>query len=359
MDRRQYLLGLATTTTVVVAGCTGEEEEEPEVVDDGNGNGDTGDDGNGNSNGSGNGATGSDGDGNDGTGDSDGGDGQAAEDVEAVVGALIDGGDMQLVVEGIERGAEFGEFVEPEAGNEFVAITIALKNVSDEFVHVSNLLQTRIRDDEDYSYDQTFVAGNQPTFNDGQFAPGEVERGILPFEIPEDATGLRLVWDFDVGLFEDVNRATIDLEETTDVRRLEQNLQIDVHDVGTTIEFGDVQVTVNEMRVEEALGEFTEPEPGNEYVIVDISIANNTGEDERVSTILQMLAKDGDGWSYQEDFTASAQLDRPFDEGSPIADGDTRRGEVIYEVEQGLSPLYWVFEFSLWTEGDKTFWQLR
>jgi hypothetical protein len=72
-----------------------------------------------------------------------------------------------------------------------------------------------------------------------------------------------------------------------------------------------------------------------------------------------MLVKDGDGWSHQEDLTATTELNRAFDEGSPIADGETRRGEVVYEVEKGLSPLYWVFEFSLWTDGDKTFWELR
>ncbi len=281
------------------------------------------------------------------------------EEVEAVVGSLIESDDMALVVEDFERGVNLGEFVEPDDGNEFASASVALKNTSDDFVSVSNLLQTRIRDDENYSYDQTLFSGDEPSFNDGQFAPGEVERGAINFEIPEDATGLTLVWDFNSDLFTGLERALIDVEEETAVHTLEQNLQIDVYDVGTTVEFEDTEVTVNEMRTEEELGRFTEPETGNEYVIVDISIENQTGEQQRVSTAIQMMIKDGDGYSYQEDLGATVELDRAFDETSPIGDGETRRGEVVYEVEEGLSPLYWVFEFSLWNDGDKTFWELR
>lgn len=276
-----------------------------------------------------------------------------------VVGDRIEGDKMHLVVEEFERGVTLGEFAEAEPGNEFASTTVALKNVSEEFVGVSNLLQTRIRDGEGYSYDQTFFGGSQPTFNDGQFAPGEVERGAINFEIPEDADGLELVWDFDTGLFGGLDRARVDLETSAEVHELEQSLQVDVHDVGTAVEYEGVEVAVNDVQTEGSLGTFAEPDGGNEYVIADISVENQTGEEQQVSTILQMLVKDGEGWSYQEDLTATTALDRAFDESSPIADGEMRRGEVAYQVETDLSPLYWVFEFSLWVEGDKTFWQLR
>jgi hypothetical protein len=266
---------------------------------------------------------------------------------------------MQLVVEDFERDISLGEFIEPDSGNEFVSVSIALKNISGGFVSVSNFLQARIRDNEDYSYEPTFFGGDEPTFNDGQFAPGEVERGAINFEIPEDAIGLELVWDFSTGLFSGIDRAIINLGEETRIHTLEQDLQIDVYDVGTSVEFQDTQVTVNSVRTEESLGTFTEPDAGNEYVIVDISIENNTGEEQWISTVVQMLVKNGEGYSYQEDWIATGQLNRAFDEGTPLADGETRRGEVVYEVEEGLSPLYWVFEFSLWNEGDKTFWKLR
>lgn len=330
-NRRKVLMGIGGS--LALAGCTGASDEEPEPVDETNGD-DTNED-------------------NDETE-------AEARSVNAVVGELVSGDQMELVIESFDRDVDFGDFYDADAGNEFVLVRIALKNTSDDYLSVSNLLQTRMRDDEDYQYSQTFAPGDEATFNDGQFVPGEVERGGIPFEIPEDASELELVFDFNVSIFGGVDRVTIDLEQQADtIHKLTQELAVDVYDVSETISFGDVEVTVNEMRTESELGSFAEPDSGNEYVIVNISIANNTGEEQRFSTILQMMVKDDDGHTYQEDIIASSQLDRGFDEGTPLSDSETRRGELVYEIEEGLSPIYWVFEFALFATGDKTFWQLR
>lgn len=340
VKRRKVLIGLGGS--IAIAGCAEESNNgEPEPVDGSNGdNGGSSDESSGGS--------------NDNTEETE------PESVTAVVGDLVSGEQMELVIEAFERGVDLGEFYSADSGNEFALVRLALKNTSDDYLSVSNLLQTRMRDDEDYQYDQTFAGGDEATFNDGQFVPGEVERGGIPFEIPQDASGLELVFDFDVSIFGGIDRATINLEEQADsIHELTQELGIDVYGVGETIGFGDVEVTVNEMRTESELGMFAEPDSGNEYVVVDISITNNTGEEQRFSTILQMMVKDEQGYTYQEDLMASSQLDRGFDEGTPLSDGETRRGELVYEIEEGLSPLYWVFEFSLFATGDKTFWQLR
>lgn len=279
--------------------------------------------------------------------------------IDATIGDLIEGEQMLLVVEDVTRGVDLGEFAEPADGNEFVSVSVALKNIADEFVHVSNFVHTRIRDADGYSYSQTFFAGDEPTFNDGQFAPGEVERGAITYEIPEDAEGLELVWDFTIDLFEPIDRVFVNLEEAGEIHPLEQELRIAIHDVGTAVEFADVEVTVTEVRFEGPLGPFAEPASGNEFAIIDITVENNSGEEQQISTFLQMLLKDGSGYSYQEDISATVALDRPFDEGTPIIDGESRRGELAYEVEADEQPLYWVFEFTLWVDGDKTFWQVR
>jgi len=350
--RRNVLIGIGGT--LALAGCTGNGDEEPEPVDGGNDDSGNGGDDSGN---------GGDDSGNGGDDSGNGGEEETeaeGESVTAVIGDLVSGEQMELVIESFDRGVDFGDFYDADAGNEFALVQIALKNSSDDYLSVSNLLQTRMRDDEDYQYDQTFAPGDEATFNDGQFVPGEVERGGIPFEIPEDSSGLELVFDFDVSIFGGIERATINLEEEADsIHELTQELTIDVYDVGDAIGFEDVEVAVNEMRTESDLGMFAEPDDGNEYVIVDISITNNTGEEQRFSTVLQMMIKDEQGYTYQEDLMASTELDRGFDEGTPLSDGETRRGELVYEVEEGLSPLYWVFEFGLFATGDKTFWQLR
>jgi len=345
MDRRRYLT-LASLGIAGLAGCAGEEAPEP-VTDTTEASTDT-------DSGSSPEDTATDGATEEST------DTAAAEDVAAAIGELVEGDDMSLVVEDFERGVDLGEFNQPDSGNEFVVASIALKNTSDSYTEVSNLLQMRLRDDEDYQYDQTIATGDAQSFNGGQFAPGEVSRGDIPFEVPTEASGLELVFDFNISLFGGLDRATIDLTSEADqVHQLEQNLQAEIYSPGDTVEYGDVQAAVNEFRTESSLGSFSEPEQGNEYAIVNISITNNTGEEQRFSTILQMMLKDGEGYTYQEDLMATSQLDRAFDEGTPLADGETRRGELAYQVEEGLSPLYWAFEFSVFASGNKTFWQVR
>lgn len=359
-SRRKYLIALGGMAAI--AGCAGDDGDDP---GDDDGGADDGDD---------SAAPGDDSDdtmdpsddSDDGTqpsdDDTDLGDdenGVDPDEVEAAIGDLVEGDNLHLVVEDLTRTTQIGEFQEADPGNEFLIVQLAIRNVSGDFLTVSNLLQTRVRDDEDYSYDQAFAVTDDPTFNDGQFAPGELERGTIVFEVPDDATGLTLTFDFDFSIFGGIERAEIDLGSENDVHQLTQDLDVDIQQIGSAVTHSHVTVEVQDVEFEGALSDFTQPDEGNEYAIVDISVTNETGEEQWISTIIQMLCKSDDGWSYQEDFGAAVELSRSFDEGSPLADGETRAGKVAYEIEEGLSPLYWVFEFDLWTEGDKTFWELR
>lgn len=357
MRRRDLLAGAAT---LGMAGCAGSNDDQPELVDDEEDDGEPGDDdessdAGGRDSDDPDGATETDDDGDDGETESGG----ASDEVEAVVGTLVDGENLHLVVEDVDTTTELGPFQQADEGNEYVVVYLALKNVTSDFLHVSQLLQASLRDDEDYRYNMALAGGDDPVFNDGQFAPGEVERGTIAFEVPADTTGRRLEFDLDVSIFGGVERVDVDLEEETEPHRLEQTLAIDTYDIGDTVEYGGVEVGVNEVDVTSELGQFAAATADHEYVVVDLSVTNNTGEDQYVSTWLQMMLKDGQGYTYQEDWIATAELTRAFDESAPLADGETRAGEVVYEVEEALRPLYWVFEYTLWTEGDKTFWQLR
>ena len=265
-----------------------------------------------------------------------------------------------MVVSGMEKTTEIGEFQEAESGNTFVVVDLGIKNrTSSEFINFSGLLQTRLKDSEDYTYDQTIaVTGN--TFQGGQIAPGEVSRGDVVYEVPEDASGLTMQFDFQAFSLFDFSRLEIDLsEEAGNPTELEQNLQVDIYGTGDTVEFQDVQVALNSVETTTELGSFAQAEEGNEFVIADVTTTNNTEEELTISTALQMVVKDGNGFSYSTSLTASSSLDQNYSQGSPLAPGETRRGKVAYEVPTGTSPLYWVFEFSLWVDGSKTFWQVR
>ena len=276
------------------------------------------------------------------------------------VGDRVDDEQLSMVVRGASKTDEIGEFQQADAGNTFLVVELAVKNTTeDTYLNFSGFLQTMVKDDEDYTYEQT-VAATGDTFTGGQLVPGEVARGDLVYEIPDDASGLALQFDFDAVSFLEVDRVTVDLESEADsMADLEQTLRVDVLDVGEAASHGGVSVSVNGVEFAEKLDDLTKAAEGNEFAIVDITTENGTGEAQHISTALQMLTKDGTGRSYPLSISAAASMEQSYDESSALADGEKRRGKVAYEVPKDASPLYWTFEFTLWTDGDKTFWGLR
>jgi hypothetical protein len=279
---------------------------------------------------------------------------------EAVIGEVVQDDTLGMAVSGMEKTEGVGQFQEADPGNTFVVVDLGIKNrTSGEFIDFSGLLQTRLKDSEDYTYDQT-VATTGNTFRGGQIAPGEVSRGDVVYEVPRDASGLTMQFDFEAFALFDFSRVEVDLSENAgDPTTLKQNLQVEPYGTGDTVEFQDVQVALNSVETTTELGSFTQAKEGNEFLIADVTTTNNTDEELSISTILQMFVKDGQGFSYVPSITAISALDQAYSQGSPLAPSETRRGKVAYEVPTGTSPLYWIFEFSLWVDGSKTFWQVR
>ncbi|AUV83185.1 hypothetical protein C2R22_17305 [Salinigranum rubrum] len=278
----------------------------------------------------------------------------------AQIGEVVQDDTLAMVVNGIEETAQIGEFQQAESGRTYVVVDLAIKNVtSDEFISFSGLLQTRLKDDEDYTYDQTFASTGR-NLEGGQIAPGEVSRGDVVYEVPEDASGLVMQFDFQALSLFRFSRVEIDLSQSAEsTTALEQDLQVDTYEPGDSVSFNDTVVTVNSVETATSIGSFAEADDGNEFVVVDISTVNETSEELNISIALQMLLKGDSGFSYPFDISAYSALDRAYEQGSPLAPGETRRGKLAYEVPEGMSPLYWAFEFSLWVEGTKTFWQIR
>lgn len=282
------------------------------------------------------------------------------QSASAVVGQVVSGNQLSMVVREVSRTSQLGEYQQADPGNEFVVVRLAVKNTTqDQFINFSGFLQTAVQDSEGYSYTQTLATTGQ-SLNGGQLAPGEVDRGDIVYEVPADATGLTLQFDFRAFSAFQFDRVTVDLTtQETPRADLSQTLRVEVYQPGTSITYGSTQVAVNSVEFVDQLSEFAQPDPGNEFAIVDITTTNQGTESKRISTALQMLVKDGTGASYAMDFAAQGQLDRAYNESSALGPGETRRGQLAYEVPADVSPLYWVFEFTLWTDGDKTFWQVR
>ncbi|KTG10291.1 hypothetical protein AUR64_11985 [Haloprofundus marisrubri] len=264
-----------------------------------------------------------------------------------------------MVAREVTKTEKLGEFTEAESGNTFAVVRMAVKNTGSEFVDFNSFLQARLKDDSNHVYDASFGSTDHP-IESGILAAGEVARGDVVFEVPKNAGGLTMQFDFSTFDFFEFERVTVNLESKADsIQDLKQSLQVDIQSPGDAVDHEGVSVAVHGVRTETELGSFTQAEDGNEYVIPDIEITNDTGEPLNVSTALQMRVKDGSGLAFMADIGGSSQLSQGYSEGSEIAPGESRRGELAYQLEQGTSPLYWTFNFLNLSNEMKTFWKLR
>ncbi|AQL42016.1 hypothetical protein BV210_04465 [Halorientalis sp. IM1011] len=338
-SRREYVLALAGLASVGLAGCSSDDVARPEEVTDGTGDGtDRSTAG-------------------DGTPESADRTGSTPGTVDAALGEVIEGDQLALVAYSVERRRQVGQFTRADEGNEFVVVEMAAKNrTSEEFMNFSSFLQVSLHDDEDYEYDQT-ITGSGGSLDSGELAPGEVTRGTLVFEVPEGTSGLALHVDLDQSII-GYDGVEIDLASRGSGRTLTQDLQVEVYETGDTLDYQDTRFTVNSVRTSSGEG-FAQPDEGNEFVLVDVTV-ENTGDDElTVSTLLQMELKDGRGRTYDISIVGASVSDRDFSQGDPIPPGGRRRGEVVFEAPEGIDPLYLVMDFDVFAEGDKSFFQLR
>jgi len=276
----------------------------------------------------------------------------------AVVGEVVSDDRLAMVVRDVRWTDSLGEFSEAGEGSEFLVVRLAVRNESDRFVDFSGGWQTRVEDSESYVYDAAYERTDHP-LGSGALAPGEVTRGDTVYEIPADATGLVLQFDFaafDLFRFDRV-RVALDNEAGT-VADLEQSLRVAVYEPGDRTTYGGLSVAVRGARTATELGQSAEADPGTEYVVPDVAVTNDASEAVTVSTLLQMAVKTGTGLAYTQDFEGSSALDRGFAEGSAIGPGETRRGELAYLVAADHDRLYWAFDFYDATDPQKAFWAL-
>jgi hypothetical protein len=300
--------------------------------------------------------------------------------VAVTVGDLVERDGLALVVEQFQRGVSLGEYQTPPAGHEFAQAVLAVKNTADEYLSLTELFQAQVHDatlrdgdktatattatggsGDSATYDQVTRHSDVATFTDGQLAPGEVLRGTIPFAVPVDAGPLALTLDVSsAGVFGSLERIVVDLQSRPDTAHsLSQSLQVTVHDPGDTVARDGLEVSVTDHQRTTSLGAGLSASADTEYVVADVTVTNTGADSQWVSPMLQMVLKDADGYTYHELLAATAILETPLREGEPLAAGETRRGQVAYEVPTDISTLYWVFEFALFTTGDKTFWQLQ
>jgi hypothetical protein len=84
------------------------------------------------------------------------------------------------------------EYALPTPGYEYVQVDVQVTNTASAERRFSSLLAFHVYDSHDHQYGEAIVAGIQPVPPDGPFSPGQAVRGLVMFEVPTAATGLRL-----------------------------------------------------------------------------------------------------------------------------------------------------------------------
>lgn len=126
----------------------------------------------------------------------------------------------------------------------------------------------------------------------------------------------------------------------------------DSYGVGETATINDVSVTLVDVS-ENTGSDFFTPDQGNVFVVCEFEIANNSGKDVNVSSMLSFEA-------YIDDYTASLDLSALSSSNKTqldgtIASGKKMNGIVGYQAKAGWSTVEVKFTPDFWSGKDMTF----
>jgi hypothetical protein len=267
------------------------------------------------------------------------------------VGDIVSISDSVLTVLGWEN-VPGNDFSKPDAGNKFVAVELLIVNNSQSAMSVSTLMQMSLKDNTGQKYDVDFLASTATNAGsvDGELAPGEKVRGEVGFQIPETAQGLQFVFDdsiFGTGkVFFDLGAEPLKLEPPVSIAG-ESSQQS--YNIGDVVAMGTTTITVNQV-TNPAGDQFNQPDPGNKFLVIDLTIQNQSATAISFSSLLQTWLKDASAQKYDVDLMASVASGNSSPDGE-IAPGETVRGQICFQVPATATGLTFVFDADVWGTG--------
>lgn len=276
---------------------------------------------------------------------------QATSPQNYKVGDVVGIGDLSLVVLGW-NWTEGNDFAKPEAGNKFLAVEMLVVNKGEKADSISTLMQMSLKDQTSQKYSVDLLAASAAGADspEGEIAPGERLRGKVWFQVPEGATGLVFVFDADIfgrgKIFVDLGSEPVSLEPPAE---LAGETAQTTYKIGDVVKIGDLSLTMNGVSTP-AGDSFARPDPGNKFVVVDMTLENRGGKAESISTIMQMSLKDATGQKYGVSLMATASSGGSSPDGE-LAAGEKVRGQVGFEVPENAQGLTFVFDADVFGKG--------
>ena len=237
----------------------------------------------------------------------------------------------------------------PRPGQRFVAVEVVFVNVAQGSRNLSPLMQMSLKDagDRRYTLNLAAQAAAGSALPNGEVSPGERVRGWVGFQVPQDAGGLRFI--FDPSLLNSgkvvvaLGAQPASVGEPAGLMPGEQGQS--AFGVGDVVAIGDLQVVVHGLRQDPGTAIF-HPDAGDQFVAVDVSVTNTGASPRTISSLLQMKLKDASGQSYDLHLGAQAAAGASPPDGE-LSPGETVRGQVAYQVPADVGGLLFVFDPNL------------
>ncbi len=237
------------------------------------------------------------------------------------------------------------QFNKPDDGQKFIAVEAIVINNSDTPVSIASIGQGTLRDAESQKYNTSLsanIAASLPQLG-GVLLPGERLRGYLGFEIPIDAMDLE--FRFVPALFGSDDELRVALPAKP--AKVKAPATIPGETAPKAGKIGEPQksdvftITVNKAAL--VASGMMKPAKGNRFVVIDVTVTNDSRKKTPLSTALQMYIKDADGFRYGVNIGASVAAKAKLPDGE-LAAGDKIKGQVGFEVPTSAKGL--MFEFT-------------
>ena len=249
---------------------------------------------------------------------------------EFYIGEHVAIGDYVMVLNGFSfsKGQVWSE---PAAGNQFVNFEITLYNCSSDLKSIDSLFVFELRDSDQKTYGAVRSKEDFPRL-EGAILPGGYLKGIVAFEVPQNATLETLIFDYN--LFS-TGQVTFVLDENTgafiDSTVFSNTLSAySVKAMGDVLRFGETIYKVNGYRMSNGSADYASKE-GYVYLIFNITVDNISNTNTTLD--LDYTVQCENGYNYPLVFAPDLAGELHGD----LPSGKSLTGEIAFEVPEGVA----------------------
>ena len=238
-----------------------------------------------------------------------------------------------------------GDFNPPAKGRQYLAVDVLVGNRGDSTFTVAPLFQMSLKDASGRKYNLSGKANAAAdgVLPNGEVSPGEFVRGRVGFQVPENLSGFTFVYEVNlIGLGE----IEVDLGPEPASYPVPGQLDLgpppQVFGTGESVEISDLVVQV-EGAARSQGGSVIQPDPGTDFLLVDVRVENRGDRTREVSSAVSMSLKDASGRRYTFHLGAqtAAEAGLPDDELQP---GEQVRGQIGFQVPEDAHGLIFIFD---------------